>query len=108
MCLRQIDSNGDVNNEVAKRVVNENFAIQKWEKEASDRLVDKCVSEVSSSSSQPVDAFGYQCSSKTGEFVYCMWRELFLTCPADKQVNSTQCDKMRSVLGKSSENKFRN
>lgn len=88
--------------------MSDNFATQQWERDASDDLVEKCAKEISISTSKPVGAFGYQCSSKTGEFVYCMWRELFLGCPADKQVNSKQCDKLRSVLGKSNDNKFRN
>lgn len=60
------------------------------------------------SESKAVDAFGFHCNSKAAEFVYCMWRELFLICPADKQQNSKQCEKMRSVLKKFDENKFKN
>lgn len=106
--LFQIDSNGVVNVDVASRIVNENFATQEWEQDASDVLVEKCAKEVAGSTSKPIDTFGLQCSSKAGEFVYCMWRELFLTCPADKQINTKQCDKLRSVLKRSNDNQFKN
>lgn len=104
---QQFDSNAVINVDVAKRVVIENFARQQWEQDASNNLVEKCATELTSSS-KAVDAFGFQCSSKAAEFVYCMWRELFLTCPIDKQQKSTQCEKLRAVLKQHNENKFRN
>lgn len=104
-----MDSNNNVINiDVAKRTVIDNFAIQDWEKSVSDKLVEKCANETATSTRQPVDSFGFQCSSKAAEFAYCIWRELFLTCPADKQKSARQCDKLRIILGKSNDNKFIN
>lgn len=108
MFRQQFDSKAVINVDVAKRVVIENFARQQWEQDASNKLVEKCATEVTGSSSKAVDAFGFQCSSKAAEFVYCMWRELFLTCPIDKQQKSMQCEKLRAVLTKHDENKFKN
>jgi hypothetical protein len=71
-------------------------------------LVEKCAKEVNASTGVGIDAFGFQCSSKAAEFAYCMWRELFLTCPKDKQQTSKQCGKLFSVLEKHNENKFKN
>lgn len=105
---RQFDAKGVINAEVAKRVISENFAKQQWEQNVSDDLVEKCAKEVKDSTSSPIDSFGFQCSSKAAEFAYCMWRELFLTCPADKQQTSKQCEKLRNVLMKHDENKFSN
>lgn len=103
-----MDSNNVINIDVAKRTVIENFAVQEWEKSVSDKLVEKCAMETEKTPSQPVDAFGFQCSSKAAEFAYCMWRELFLTCPADKQKSARQCDKLRIILEKTNDNKFIN
>jgi uncharacterized protein YaaN involved in tellurite resistance len=99
---------GVINVEVAKQVVKENYAVQPWEQEASNELVERCAKEVAASQSKSVDAYGLSCKSKAAEFVYCMWRELFLTCPADKQMKTKQCDKLRTVLKKHSENRFKN
>lgn len=104
----QFDSNGVLSSNVAKRVVRENFIVQEWEQDASDDLVEKCSKEVKESTSKPVNAFGFQCNSKPAEFVYCMWRELFLICPSEKQVRTMQCEKLRKVLKKFSDNKFSN
>lgn len=103
----QFDAKGVINVEVAKRVVIENFAKQPWEQDASNKLVEKCAKEVTDSTSKAMDSFGFQCNSKAAEFAYCMWRELFLTCPDDKQENSRQCQKLRVVLVKHNENKFK-
>ena len=85
-----------------------NFATAEWEKEISEKLVERCAENISNNVSKPVDAFGFQCSSTAGEFVYCMWRELFLSCPRDKQLNTKRCDKLRKVLDKYDDNKFKN
>lgn len=85
-----------------------NYLKQEWAKNESDKLVDMCAKATMESASQPVDAFGFQCSSKAAVFVYCMWRELFLLCPIDKQQNTKRCSKMREVLKKFDDNKFKN
>lgn len=85
-----------------------NFAKQEWEKKTSDELVEQCAKGTMESDSKPVDAFGFQCSSKAMEFAYCMWRELFLTCPVDKQRCTKRCEKMRKILKKNNENQFEN
>lgn len=74
----------------------------------SDEIVEKCAKAAITTASKPVAAFGFQCSSKVGEFAYCIWRELFLTCPVEKQQNTKRCAKMRKVLKKSDDNKFQN
>jgi hypothetical protein len=37
-----------------------------------------------------------------------MWRELFLTCPEENREKTKMCDKLRGVLAKHDENKFKN
>lgn len=105
---QKIDSEDNVDVEVAKKVAKSNFAQEKWEQAASDSLVDKCVDEINTNDRHPVNAFGYECSSKAAELVFCMWREFFLTCPADKQRKNRSCQKLRGVLTTSKVNKFKN
>lgn len=104
----QIDSNGDFNVEVAKRVIKDNYAVQRWEQEASDRLVEQCTSDVAANSRQPINYFGFICNAKAAELAYCMWRAFFLTCPVDSQEPLMQCMKLRTVLAHYFENKFKN
>lgn len=108
MIFWQIDDEGAVNVQAAKKLAKSSFAQEAWEQAASDNLVDKCVDEINTSDRHPVNAYGYDCSSKAAEFVYCMWRELFLTCPDDKQQKSKSCQKLRGVLSTSKVNKFKN
>lgn len=106
--LLQINSDGIINVDVAKRVILENFATRSWEQNVSDDLVEKCSKNIATIASKQVNGFGLECSSKAAEFAYCMWRELFLICPADKQQITKQCDQLRSVLEKVDDNKFKN
>jgi hypothetical protein len=100
-----------MNIDIAKRIVIDNFATQEWEQDVSNDLVEKCAKTVALSTSKPgkpVSEFGLECSSKPAEFAYCMWRELFLTCPEEKREKTKMCDKLRGVLAKHDENKFKN
>jgi hypothetical protein len=83
---------------VAKKVVIENFAVEKWEKEAADGIVEKCVQKVNESKRENVDSMGVKCSIKTAEFGYCIWKNLFLICPADKQTKNKRCEELRKSL----------
>lgn len=76
----------------------ENFALEKWENEASNDLVNKCAMKVNSSKREDVDVMGIKCSIHTAEFAYCIWKELFNICPSDKQIKNKQCDKLRKSL----------
>ena len=105
--LSQINSD-EIILDVAKLVVKNNFAVQRWEKNVTDDLVEKCSKDVANINSKKIDGFGLQCSSKAAEFAYCIWRELFLICPQDEQQKNRQCDKLRSVLEKVDDNKFKN
>ena len=90
-----------------KQIARENYAQQVWEQEALDRIVENCMVETENTQREPLNYFGLQCSSKAAEFVYCMWKELFLTCPSDKQANNRNCQKLGRALKASNENKFK-
>lgn len=86
----------------------DSFTKHEWEKKIADDLVVTCTKSTMESSSKPVDALGFQCSSKAGEFIYCMWRELFLACPSENEMKSKRCENTRRFLQKSEKNKFKN
>lgn len=94
----------DVN--VMKSVVRENFARQNWQQNSTDELVEKCAKEINDSSNFSLDKFGLKCNTKMAQFSYCMWRQFTISCPAEKQQKTRQCEKLRMVLKKNSENKF--
>lgn len=106
--FHKFDSKGIINIDIAQRIVIKNFARQEWEQDASNNLVVKCAATLKKSTSKAIDEFGLQCSTKSAEFAYCMWRELFLTCPEEKQEKTKMCSKLRSVLTKFDENKLKN
>lgn len=90
--------------DVAKSVVRNNFAAQSWEEKVTDEIVEKCSKDIAKiSNSTKIDNFGLQCSLKAAEFAYCVWRELFLICPLDKQQKTKQCDQLRNVLEKTND-----
>jgi hypothetical protein len=76
----------------------ENFAREKWETEASNGIVEKCAARVNNSKRENVDVMGVKCSIHTAELAYCIWKELFNICPAEKQIKNKQCDKLRKSL----------
>ena len=86
----------------------ENYAVNDWEKSSSDQSVDKCISFVTSSSDdQLIDTSGLKCSKHAAKFVYCMWKEYFMSCPTDKQnTDNKRCEKMRQKMGKSTSGPF--
>lgn len=84
--------------EVAKKVVLENFALEKWESEAANNFVEKCAVKVNESKRDNVDSMGVKCSIRTAEFAYCVWKNLFAICPVEKQVKNRQCEKLRKSL----------
>lgn len=94
--------------EATKRVVIENFAKDSWEQDASDDLVDKCVKIVDKTIVKDIDSFGLKCSSKAAELAYCIWREMFLTCPEDRQEITKRCMKLRNVMSKIDDNQVKN
>lgn len=84
----------------------EHYAIQDWERSASNELVENCEKEIAQTTSKDLNSNGLQCSPKMAEFVYCMWRQFFLTCPTSKQQSTKQCEKLRHVLQQHDDNKF--
>lgn len=63
-------------------------------------FVDKCVQETSVSLKGVLDKFGLKCNTKMAEFAYCIWRELFNSCPTEQQNKSKQCERLRIILRK--------
>lgn len=83
----------------------DNYAVNEWEKTASDELVDKCIKSVTSSSNgdDTVDPAGMKCSKLASKFVYCMWQEYFMSCPTEKQnTDNKRCQKLREKMAKKS------
>ncbi|KAG5670422.1 hypothetical protein PVAND_000688 [Polypedilum vanderplanki] len=107
--LEMINLKGEINIQTAKSVIKENFATQSWQKNISDEVIDRCYEEISKTSPNTVlEKFGLKCNTKLTELTYCMWREFFMLCPVENQQKGKHCEKLRYVLKKNIENKFKN
>lgn len=99
-----MNENGVLNVELAKEYMRQFHAGHEWEQTASDKLVEKCVNEVSTGGIQRVHAYGEECNLQMAKFSYCMWKEYFLSCPLERQQGSLKrCNKLREKLLKKNE-----
>lgn len=89
---------------MTKTVFRENFARQQ---NSTDEQVEKCVKEANESVNFSLEKFGLKCNTKMAQFTYCMWRQFAINCPVDRQQKTKQCDKLRMVLKRNDENKFK-
>ena len=99
-----MDENGVFNMDLAKEYMRQSHAGHEWEQKVSDKLVEKCVNEVSAQEVQKVHAYGEECNLQMAKFSYCMWKEYFLSCPLERQQGYIKrCNKLREKLIKKSE-----
>uniref|UniRef100_A0A182Y732 Carboxylesterase type B domain-containing protein n=1 Tax=Anopheles stephensi TaxID=30069 RepID=A0A182Y732_ANOST len=74
--------------------VKSNFAADDWQQPLLAGHIDTCVKEAKDKAAKSPREAG-QCSSETSNFGYCMWRQMALACPKDKQVANKRCDRIR-------------
>lgn len=89
---------------MTKTVIRENFARQQ---NSTDEQVEKCVKEANESVNFSLEKFGLKCNTKMAQFTYCMWRQFAINCPVDRQQKTKQWDKLRMILKRNDENKFK-
>ena len=77
--------------------VKSNFAADDWQQPLLAGHIETCVKEAKEKAAKMPREAG-QCSSETSNFGYCMWRQMALACPKDKQVASKRCDRIREKL----------
>lgn len=97
----QINSDSEIDLDVTKSVINDNFK----QVNNTDEMVDECVKEIDEIQNFTLDKFGLRCSMKMAQFAYCMWRKFTLNCPPEKQQKNKQCNKLRIVLRKNNDDK---
>ncbi|XP_055907005.1 uncharacterized protein LOC129942186 [Eupeodes corollae] len=88
-----------------------------WKSEAVEGFVDKCLAELKASKeksaeaaaalkkeSQPIEKESRDekvgCNPCPLEFSHCIWREVVQGCPAESQIDSGKCKKIREGLAK--------
>ncbi|XP_062715553.1 uncharacterized protein LOC134291603 [Aedes albopictus] len=74
----------------------DNFAADPWQDAVVDELVASCLKEVAEKN-EKMKATGDHttCNPSSSNFGYCMWRQMTLACPKDKQDTSKKCERMR-------------
>nr|AAQ16288.1 odorant-binding protein AgamOBP56 [Anopheles gambiae] len=77
--------------------VKSNFAADDWQQPLLAGHIETCVKEAKEKAAKMPREAG-QCSSETSNFGYCMWRQMALACPKDKQVANKRCDRIREKL----------
>uniref|UniRef100_A0A182QPU3 Uncharacterized protein n=1 Tax=Anopheles farauti TaxID=69004 RepID=A0A182QPU3_9DIPT len=77
--------------------VKSNFASDDWQQPLLEGHIETCVKEAKDKAAKNPREAG-QCNSETSNFGYCMWRQLALACPKDKQVANRRCDRIREKL----------
>uniref|UniRef100_A0A9I3EI71 Uncharacterized protein n=1 Tax=Anopheles dirus TaxID=7168 RepID=A0A9I3EI71_9DIPT len=77
--------------------VKSNFAADDWQQPLLGGHIDTCLKEAKEKAAKNPREAG-QCSSETSHFGYCMWRQLALACPKEKQVANRRCDRIREKL----------
>lgn len=92
--LFEITSNGDINLNVTRAFMGGNFDGEN----STDELVDECVKEINEFDDFSFEKLGLKCCTKMAQLVYCIWRQIMLTCPVEKQEKTKQCEKLRTIL----------
>lgn len=92
--LNMINADDEIDVNVTKAVLNEHF------KQNHDESVEECLKEISKLDNFTFEKFGLKCSSKMAQFSYCMWKQLIVTCPVERQKKSKQCKKLRIIFNK--------
>ncbi|XP_062556149.1 uncharacterized protein LOC134220990 [Armigeres subalbatus] len=74
----------------------DNFAADPWQESIIEGVVDTCLKEVAEKN-EKLKASGETttCNPASSNFGYCMWRQMTLACPKDKQEQSKKCERMR-------------
>lgn len=74
---------------------------ENWQQNILDNIIENCAEMVERPNENfTLDRFGMKCSTKMAQFSYCIWRQLTIKCPIDRQQRSRQCRKLRNVLNK--------
>lgn len=77
-----------------------------WLKDKSDAIVDKCIKETkedevvkkSKRDTEAAAAAPKECNKSTLKFSHCIFREITMACPKDKQKDTKTCTKLREKL----------
>jgi hypothetical protein len=96
-----IDDNDEIMEDEAKTFLKTEALAPEWAKEKSDDIVDKCAKEAIKMDEKPKsneiddDEKTPKCRKTALKFAHCIFRELSMECPAEKQKDSKMCNMMR-------------
>ncbi|XP_036325893.1 uncharacterized protein LOC118738948 [Rhagoletis pomonella] len=92
-----IDENGKLKRDVILAEMRKQIGDVQWKKDAVEGYVDKCLAEAKERHEQreKEGRLSEGCSRNPLTFQNCMWREFWNGCPAELQVDSPKCNKLR-------------
>lgn len=100
-----VDDKGDVVLAKAKTYIREKITSGAWQKDVINGVLERCVTEAAEKKGKQAEPT--KCNPYSSYFVYCVWRELTLACPADKQDQSKKCIKLREKFAKNEQVPFK-
>ncbi|XP_049540364.1 glutactin-like [Anopheles darlingi] len=74
-----------------------NFAADEWQQPLLAGFIEMCLKEAKEKVAKNPREPG-QCNAETSNYGYCMWRQMALACPKDKQESTKRCERMREKL----------
>ncbi|XP_058129579.1 uncharacterized protein LOC131290038 [Anopheles ziemanni] len=92
-----VDDSGSLLEPKLHEFVKVNFAADEWQQPLIDGHIKTCVKEAREKTAKSPREAG-QCNAEASNFGYCMWRQMALACPKEKQVANKRCDRIRERL----------
>uniref|UniRef100_A0AAG5DPM1 Odorant-binding protein n=1 Tax=Anopheles atroparvus TaxID=41427 RepID=A0AAG5DPM1_ANOAO len=92
-----VDETGSLLEPKLTEFVKANFASDEWQQPLIAGQIETCVKEAKEQAAKQPREAG-QCNPDVSNFGYCMWRQMALACPKEKQVANKRCDRIRERL----------